>query len=278
MTSSERPLKPGITLLQRLADDGHYVFTTADAVRLGDELGLSRSAAYMLLSRLCADGWIERLRRGLYAGTGRLPGGVDVHSFAIGAALAAPSAISHWSALSFHHLTDQIPRVVTISTPRRVPPIGPGGRHGDERRFTRWTVLDVSFEIIRVKESRFFGVEQVWVDDKSRIPITDRERTVLDLFVAPRLFGGIDRAIATLHEHSADLDLGRLVEYGVRFDSKALCARLGWSLEQVGVSDAELDPFRRASGPGLQVLDPTRPRRGRAVSAWHLLDNVSPRS
>ena len=278
MTLSERPLKPGFTLLQRLADDGRYVFTTADAVRRGGELGLSRSAAYMLLSRLCADGWIERLRRGLYAGTGRLPGGVDVHAFAIGAALAAPSAISHWSALSFHHLTDQIPRVVTLSTPRRVPPIGLGGGHGDAQRPTRWTVLDVSFEIIRVKESRFFGVEQVWVDDKSQVPITDRERTVLDLFAAPRFFGGIDRALATLHEQCADLDLGRLVEYGVRFDSKAVCARLGWSLEQVGASAAQLEPLRCGAGPGLQVLDPTRPRRGRSVTAWHLLDNVSPRS
>ena len=79
MTLSERPLKPGFTLLQRLADDGRYVFTTADAVRRGGELGLSRSAAYMLLSRLCADGWIERLRRGLYAGTGRLPGGDGIY-------------------------------------------------------------------------------------------------------------------------------------------------------------------------------------------------------
>ena len=168
--------------------------------------------------------------------------------------------------------------MVTLSTPRRVRPIGLRGRQSAAQRPTRWTVLDVSFEIIRVKESRFFGVEQVWVDDKSQVPITDRERTVLDLFAAPRFFGGIDRALATLHEQSADLDLDRLIEYGVRFDSKAVCARLGWSLEQVGASAVQLGPLRRACGPGLQVLAPTRPRRGRSVTAWRLLDNVSPMS
>jgi predicted transcriptional regulator of viral defense system len=278
MTSPESALKPGIAMLQMLADDGRYVFTTADATGIAADLGLSGSATHMLLSRLCRAGWIERLRRGLYAGTGRLPGGVDINAFAVGAALASPSAISHWSALSFHHLTEQIPRVVMVSTPRRVPPIGIKSLHGDQSPATRWTVLGISFEIVKIAESQLFGVEQVWVDDKSRVPITDRERTVLDLFVSPRLFGGLDRAIATVHDYHAELDIDRLVEHGVRFGSKAVCARLGWTLTQVGVDAARLEPLRQGSGPGLQVLDPTRRRRGRIDSTWHLLDNVSPRT
>jgi predicted transcriptional regulator of viral defense system len=278
MTSPESALRPGIAMLQQFADDGRYVFTTADAVHLGADLGLSRSATHMLLSRLCREGWIERLRRGLYAGTGRLPGGVDIHAFAIGVALARPSAISHWSALSFHHLTEQIPRVVMVSTPTRVPPIGLRGPRSHEGPATRWTVLGTPFEFVRVDESRLFGIEQVWIDDKSRIPITDRERTVLDLFVSPRMFGGIDRAIATVQDYRDELDVDRLVDHGVRFGSKAVCARLGWTLAYVGVGAGGLERLREAVGPGLQVLDPTRRRRGRVDSTWHLLDNVSPRS
>jgi predicted transcriptional regulator of viral defense system len=100
---AERPigeygLSAGIILAGNLADAGRYVFTTDDAVELRPADVLPESVPRLLKS-LADAGWITRLRRGLYPGTGRLPGGVDVPPFAIATSLVRPSAIAHLSRL-----------------------------------------------------------------------------------------------------------------------------------------------------------------------------------
>src|SRR5665648_540373 len=133
--TGEYGLSTGIALASSLAAAGLYVFTSDDAVEVRPP-GVGPATVRPLLKSLADAGWITRLRRGLYAGTGRLPGGVDVPPFVIATSLVTPSAISHLSALAFHDLTDQVPLVITASTPRKVvtPTMrqgarGEGGRH-----------------------------------------------------------------------------------------------------------------------------------------------------
>lgn len=272
-------LGSGIELASRLAHSGLYIFTTDDARRAADEIGLSLTGVPITLSRLADSGWIVRLRRGLYAGTGRLPGGVDVHPYAVATALAQPSAVSHWSALSHHGLTTQIPRVVTVTSPKQVTTPSMRERQSaraSSRRRHVWVVAGIEVDFVKVRPDRFFGFDMVWVDQLFRAPVMDAERTVLDLCVTPRAFGGLDTALATLSEHVVRLDVSRLVSYATRFGSKAVSARLGWCLERVGVQDPALEQLRLQVGPGLQILDPTRAARGRRDSRWSVLDNVTP--
>ena len=69
--------------------------------------------------------------------------------------------------------------------------------------------------------------------------------------------------------------MSQLVDYAIRYDSKAVAARLGWCLEEVGAESDALERLRPLVGPGQQILDPTRPKRGRWNSGWSVLDNVS---
>lgn len=272
-------LGSGIALASRLAEAGLYIFTTEDAKRAAAEIGLPQSSVAVTLGRLADARWIVRLKRGLYAGTGRLPGGVDVHPFAVATALVQPSAVSHWSALSHHGLTTQVPRVVTATSPKKV--VTPSMREQVEggtgsRRRHLWAIGGLDIEFVKVRPDRFFGAEEVWVDQQFRVPVMDLERTVLDLFASPRTFGGLDTGLATLDEHWRRFDLPRLTEYALRFGSKAVMARLGWCLEKVGVRDPRLDELKSHVGPGLQVLDPTRVARGHRDARWRVLDNVTP--
>lgn len=265
----------GIKLVEALVDGGRFVFTTAEAQVEGQRLGLSPGSILVTLTTLAKAGWILRLRRGLYATTGTLPGGLELPAFAIATALVTPSAISHWSALSHHHLTDQIPRTVTAMTPRRV--VLPTMRHGARTgaRHT-WTVGTTTVEYVTVNPRRFFGTEEVWLDDRFKAPITDRERTVLELFVSPRHFGGLGEALGVLEEHRASLDLPKLVRYGVAIGVASVAKRLGYSLERAGVDAAVLEPLRAVPSQSVCVLDPTRPKTGRRVAAWSLVDNLTP--
>ena len=194
----EYGLSAGIALAGSLADAGLYVFTTHDAVELRPP-DVRAAAVPRLLKSLADAGWIVRLRRGLYAGTGRLPGGVDVTALRdrdlIGEAVSRRSSVRPCP----HGLTDQIPRVVSAITSRKlVVPSMRGAGKGTEGQHI-WHAAGLDFRYVTVVPERFkLGIEMIWLDERFRIPITDPERTVLDLFAMPRLFGGIGEGFRVL--------------------------------------------------------------------------------
>ena len=274
-TKGEYGHSRGIALAGSLAVAGLYVFRTEDAIRLRPS-DVEPALVPYLLKVLTDAGWIIRIRRGLYAGTGRLPGGVDVPPFVIATAVVTPSAISHFSALAYHDLTDQIPRVVTVSTPCKVvtPSMRRKGDSGETARHL-WRVAGVECRYVTVIPKRFeLGLETVWLEERFRVAITDRERTVLELFAMPRLFGGVSEGLSVVERSLGVLDVERLVHYAVKYDSVAVAKRLGWSLEQVGVETSVLLPLLELGSAHYSPLDPGLPRRGPRDSRRKLMLNL----
>ncbi|HET9532506.1 MAG TPA: type IV toxin-antitoxin system AbiEi family antitoxin domain-containing protein, partial [Blastocatellia bacterium] len=155
----------GLQLLREQANEGRFIFTIKEALPLASRLGISESYLRKLLHQLVAGGWLRRLRDGLYAGTGTLLGDVDIHPFAIATHLVSPSAISHWSAMSHHGLTEQIPRAVTAFTPKRfmTPSMRTTAKQGSMSK-QAWEVEGIRYEYVIVKPEFFFGIEEIWVD------------------------------------------------------------------------------------------------------------------
>ncbi|MBK9963702.1 MAG: type IV toxin-antitoxin system AbiEi family antitoxin domain-containing protein [Holophagales bacterium] len=106
--------------MEGLEDAGKLVFSTADAKAIGKRRGMTPAQVLLLTSRLARAGWIRRIKRGLYATTGKLPGSMAPHDFTVALALASPSALGHRTALHFHGLSDQIPRTITCTTTSKV--------------------------------------------------------------------------------------------------------------------------------------------------------------
>jgi predicted transcriptional regulator of viral defense system len=266
----------GIALLDSLVQDGRFVFSIEDAKARAPRVSLAPGAVDATLRRLANAGWVERLRRGLYATTGELPGVGSLHPFALATALVSPSAVSHWSALSFHGLTTQVPRLVTCMTPRKVvtPSMRrPSGRPASEHH--AWeTAGGLRVEYTTVSPARYFGTEEVWVDQRSRVSITDRERTVLETFAHPASFGGIGEGLAILEEHVERLDLGRLVAHALRYGAVSVAKRLGFSLSRAGVPVEVLQPLRSLPVRGVRPLDPGRPAVGKCDGTWGIQDNL----
>jgi predicted transcriptional regulator of viral defense system len=260
----------GLRIVEDLAGEGRYVFTSEEAKEAGVRLRLTEDHVRTLLSAMSRSGWVTRLRRGLYAiGEGPLRGTAP-HPFAVATRLVTPSAVSHWSALQHHGLTEQVPHTVTATTPRKVvtpsmrAPDGPAdGRHA-------WTVRGVRYEFVTVRPADFFGIEAVWVDQHFRVPITDRERTVLDCFISPERFGGMGEGLGVLAEHIGTMDVPRLGKVSA-------IKRLGWALERAGASDSDIAPLHEVPLTGYRPLDPALPRRGRCDGRWGIQDNIQMR-
>lgn len=262
----------GTQLLTALEGAGFDPFTVAEATGEGAQLGLSARHVVSLLHRLSTSEAITRLKKGVYAINDpftRLP---RAHPFAIGTALVTPSAISHWSAFQHWGLTEQIPDAVTLSSPTRTFPPWPEAHAPGMRR--AWVVASTRYEVVAITRERFFGVEEVWMNERDRVSVFDRERALLDAFQHFHIFGSLSVGLEALEEHLGELDLGRLARYAVQLGVTAVVKRLGWSLERQGAPEAVLAPLRNYPGRGDSPLDPGRPSRGRHNSAWQVIENL----
>ena len=262
----------GVRLLAIIEGTGADLFTAAQAADQGAELGLTPGHIRTLLHELADGGWVTRVKKGLYAINDPVTKLPKAHPFAIGTAIVPPSAISHWSALQHWGMTEQLPTTVMLSSPTRTfPPAGQADGRGSR---PVWTVAGVRYEFVAITRPRFFGVAQVWVNERNQVPIFDRERALLDAFHHFHIFGSLSVGLEILESHLADIDVRRLVQYAVRLDVAAVAKRLGWALEGFGVLADVLAPLRSYPAKGDSPLDPGRPARGRHNSTWQVIENL----
>jgi len=263
----------GVELVRHLSAAGQRIFTADQAANIAPSVGISPGYLREALHHLARSGWIVRLHRGLYALAGSAPGVLPLHDFEVAMALVQPAAISHWSALNYHGLTEQIPRrVFVLTSARSVPRPRGASAAGAEGYAVGGTV----YQFVRVKPERFFGVKDVWVDE-SRVKITDPERTLLDGLMAPQYCGDFGEVLHAFEMRGSKLDVDRIIGYALKLDA-ATVKRLGWVLERQGIPTARLEPLRAAPIKGSRVLDPTGPRRGPSNAAWSLQVNLPGRA
>lgn len=218
----------GLRLVEVVLEQAGPVFTTKEATRAGEAIGISPAYARRLLSRMAAGGLLRRLKGGLYCTAGILAQtSGHPHDFAIATKMVQHSAISHESALHHWGLIEQIPMRVTASTPKSVvtPSMRQGGREPTTEAGHDWVVDGVRYHYARVPLEAMFGIQQIWVDASARVPMFDRERALLDVF-ASRPVGAAERGIEILEHHRDEVDLDRLVGYADQLDRPHVVKRV----------------------------------------------------
>ena len=260
----------GVELVRRLASEGDRIFTSARARQLAPAVGLSEGYLRQALHHLAKSGWVIRLRKGLYALSSTVPGVTPAHEFEIAMALVKPAAISHWSALHHHGLTQQAPRkVFVLTTSEASVPRSRGKAKGPGRGIS---VGGVSYQFVQIRPQRFFGIQQEWIGE-ARVTITDPERTLLDGLAKPQYCGDFAEVLHAFELRGTDLDLPRIIDYALRFDA-ATAKRLGWVLERQGVGFSKLERLAALPIKGYRKLDPTGPRKGPTNARWMIQVNL----
>jgi predicted transcriptional regulator of viral defense system len=268
---SERYGGLGIALLRALADRNASTFTVDQAREAASELGIAESYVPVLLHRLRRSGFVDPVKHGAYAFASSTPGITDVHAFSLAMALIEPCAVSGWAALNHHGLTEQIPHVITLTTPKRV--VTPAMRGASSTDPSVWEVAGQRFEIVSTVPANFFGYEDVWIEG-ARVRIFDRERALLDCFASPRKFGSLAEAFGILEEHLPVLDVARLISHASRFSKRVVAKRIGHALEAFGVASNLVEPLRKLPMLGYRALDPTKEATGQRDRRWQLVLNL----
>lgn len=261
----------GIELVRRLAQEGERIFTFKRAQELAPTVGLSQGYLVEALHHLVRSGWLVRLRKGVYALSSSVPGITPVHEFEIGVALVKPAAISHWSALHYHGLTEQAPRKVFVltTTGALIPRVQAAKRNRAGQGFR---VGEIIYQFIQIKRERYFGIEKVWIGE-ARVNMTDPERTLLDGLSMPQYCGDFAEVLHAFEVRKLKLDLDRIISYGLKFDS-ATAKRLGWVLESLGIDLSKLERLAKLACKGYRTLDLRGPRRGPCIPRWMIQENL----
>ncbi len=186
-------------------------------------LDISRRDAAMILARWTRQGWLKRLRRGLY-----VPIPIDALSaegtlrnpWVLVPELFNPGYVGGWSAAAHWDLTEQIFRDVCVFTAKPF-------------RRKRETIEGIAFFLNRVQEEAIFGTAVVW-EGTTRIPISDLHKTLIDMLARPSTGGGIHHIAdcLTAYLRSTEHDLDKLLTYGDRLGNGAVFKRLGFLLSR----------------------------------------------
>lgn len=249
--------------LSRMAAFERGVFTSAKAAEFWGSPNYTKA----VLHELAKKGWIARLTRGTYlvipleAGPERR---WSERAVVIAQHLAHPSAVAYWSALHYWHLTEQVPRVTFVQTPRRL-----------SRREVK--VLGMVFRLVTVRERKFFGFVTHTAGDQP-VVVTDREKTLIDAADRPDLSGGIAQLGEALQHSVQEFDWNRLDRHLERFGSGTMYKRIGYLVETLEVpipeSEARLARWRSRLSTGISPLEPGAGREGRTVTRWRIRVNV----
>lgn len=262
-TTNDQTIRRGLSAresraLARLASQNKEIFGLN---AFAETLDTTYDSAKTIASRLETNGWLTRLKPGLYLIIPLAAGETSQYTaneFYIASHLVDPMYVSFWSALAFHGFTEQVPRSVAIATTKRL----------SDR-----IVHDVEYHFVTLAEQKFFGHEQYAVDSHV-VPIATPEKTLADCADQPRHGGGVRELAKGIREGTDGYDPATLIEYAQRIGNGAALKRLVYLMDhyEVPVPDRELveDAFTTGTSP----LDPTRSATGTYAPDYRLYVNI----
>jgi predicted transcriptional regulator of viral defense system len=208
-------------------------------------LGITPRNAYQILRRMKQKGLVVHVERGKYMLRERWE---ETDIRALASNLVTPSYLGFWSALHFHHMTEQVPRIVFVVTTRRT----------DDREIRG---NDIRF--VTVREELMFGYERL-----GDTVVSTPEKTVVDCLLFPQ-----HASVSVVNDalSQGKLDADTLVDYCLRVGSSALAARLGYLLESNGMLEST-DELKELV-TSYTKLDPSGDERN-PNSGWKLYVNV----
>lgn len=237
--------------------------SAGDVIRVDDvvtALQLDRTAAAQRLSRWAEQGWLSRVGRGAYVAASIDTLGsqrVLDDPWVLVPALYAPAYIGGRTAAEHWDLTEQIFKDLVVMTAQALR----------DKRQERHGAL---FLLKHISERKIFGTKTVW-RHRTRVPVSDVHRTIIDMLDDPSIGGGIQHVADCLFAYLRrdDRNNEKLIEYAIRLGNGAVFKRLGFLVER-NPEGAELARLceQHLSG-GHAKLDPAQ-AAPRVVAKWRL--------
>ena len=246
---------------KRLAEITRRTRGSVSVSQAAEILELPSSKTAKMLARWAQQGWLSRVRQGLYVPVPLEARTADValeDPWIIAERLFSPCYIGGWTAAEYWGLTEQIFRTVVVLTTQKP-------------RDRRPKIRDVEFLLRTVSAKALFGTKPAW-RGQVKVSVADPARTILDMLDAPALGGGLRPAVDVFRSYM-DSDMKNtklLIEYADKLGNGAVFKRLGFIAERYAPNEKTLiEACRERLTKGNAKLDPSLPT-DRLISAWRL--------
>ena len=252
-------------LVLGLSEEGRRELTRRDAI---ERFALSAKSADDILQSLVRKGWLARAGRGKYLlippEWGATPLG-ESNTLALASQLTSDGYIAFSTAAAHWGLTTQLRSVIWVVT----------RTHARNRH-----INDSEVRFVRLPVTAMFAIERVEVYGYP-VPMSDREKTVLDCIAFPDRAGGIAEASAILAKAARRWQWEKAVDYLERLGNTALIQKFGYlcSAAHLALPDPLRTRLRTRLKPSSRTYLVPR-RRGTMApcydSEWGVVVNVDP--
>ncbi|MBN2755092.1 MAG: hypothetical protein JXR81_09585 [Candidatus Goldbacteria bacterium] len=216
-----------------------------------------------LIYRLKKKGILKKIKNGLYvyspieAG----PGGRNISEYRIPALLFPDGEyyMGYSPMYNYYKFTDQIYQVVYLLNTKLQRKINAGG---------------LRFNLLKIQKSRMYGLMEADFTG-TKVKISDRERTLVDLLYYSAPVGGLKKAykIMTDEVKNGRINLKKFISYLEIFPSAYVRKRAGYILENSGVKTGKL--VKTINSSSLMGLYEGRGRKGKIDKKWGVIINDS---
>ncbi len=212
-------------------------------------LHVNRYRAASLLAMWTRNGWLHRIRRGLYIPVSLQSTSTEVtpeEPWLIAHKLFSPCYIGGWTAAHHWGFTEQLFNSIYVMTTKKV--------HTREQN-----LKGVTFKIKTILPKKIFGTQFVW-SGKVKVAISDPTKTIIDGLNDPAVFGGIRMVadVLAVYIHSKDFNQKKLLEYAKTMENGAIYKRLGFLTEllQIKNTTTVIQTCKANLKTGYSQLDP----------------------
>lgn len=219
-----------------------------------------REKASHLLWRLTKQGWIRKLKGGLYRVVpleSSDASATDENPWMLANALFSPCYIGGWTAANFWGLTDQLFLKTWVMTTNPV--------HKKEK-----SIAQHDYILRQIKNAYFFGLKTEWFES-NKIFISDPHKTLLDFLSFPNDYSAQTMVeIFESYLRSEYKNIEMLAQYVQKTPNRTTLKRLGFLLELLAPHEKNLIEFcHQNMSKGYSPLSTQSPCT-RTISRWNL--------
>ncbi|GAB4027348.1 MAG: hypothetical protein Fur0011_5160 [Candidatus Microgenomates bacterium] len=191
-----------------------------------------------LVVKLVRNGWLIRIKKGLYAISDLSNRGfLSLSPYVVANLLVKESYVSFESALAYHGMFDQLTsKIISVST----------------SKFKDTSLNNIEYDFLNVKDQFFFGWQEVIVDNQT-VKIAHAEKALVDIIHFHRSKYSIDLVIEKLKEYQGSLDIKRLNEFISKMSAVTI-KTFGFIFDLLGINSDSLYKQIKENNVTLKML------------------------
>lgn len=176
----------------------HGQIVTAQQIFSSASVFMNHKQTQYLITTLTKQGWLMRIKKGLYAISDLSTRGfLSLSSYVVANVLVKDSYVSFESALHHHGMFDQLTnKIISVSL----------------KTYKTVQLQNIEYSFVKTKADYYFGWQEMTLDNNTA-RIATAEKALVDMVNFHKSIYAIDLVIEKLREHKNDLDFARLNEY-----------------------------------------------------------------